>query len=94
MSHQATIENIQMEIENHIEHDDKEKALGVPVSEQGSRSSSRSFSGVSSSAFRRRGSSILSGLIMVLGIVTSASFLGIGMSAALDQIEDDFHRGG
>jgi signal transduction histidine kinase len=93
-SQKVTVDDVRMQLESHIQQNDKEQTLqGLNAASEDNSRSSRSLSQSSLMALRQRGSSILGALIIVLGILTSGSFLGIGISAALEQIEDDFARG-
>eukprot|EP00980_Cylindrotheca_fusiformis_P005944 scaffold1262_cov106-Cylindrotheca_fusiformis.AAC.1 len=95
-SKKAKIDNIQLQIDNHIQVNDVETALMERLGDESgenSRSSNRSFSLTSFQTFQQRGSCLLSVLIVVLGIITSASFLGIGIPSTLDHVEHDFNDG-
>jgi len=70
---------------------EQSKSNRPPDSDNGSKSS-KSMSNLSLQIFRKQQSALLVKMILILGLVTTASFLSIGLTGALASSEDDFIR--
>jgi signal transduction histidine kinase len=85
---EVTIQDMRAQLEGHILSGDEEQALTNQNDDDTASASTQN----SMRAFKNYSSKILVVLILVLGLLTSGAFLGIGISGAIDQIKDDFNR--